>query len=94
MGPFIMASLTATAVAVPVMLTHSGPAQAILRPPTSSHIPSTVLSFIPKSSLSTDLFGFLVANSFHGGSALDVPGSSLQLSWDGLVNDSGIFEMD
>jgi hypothetical protein len=26
MGPFIMASLTATAVAVPVMLTHSGSA--------------------------------------------------------------------
>ena len=46
------------------------------------------------SDLSTSLFGFLAANSFDGGSALDIPGSPQQMALDWLVHVSGIFEMD
>ena len=94
LGSFITASIIATAVAVPVVLTHSGPAQAIVGSPTLSPVPSAVPSFIPTSSPSTALFGFLAANSFDGGSALDIPGSPQQMALDWLVNVSGIFEMD
>ena len=94
LGSFITASIIATAVAVSVVLTRSGPAQTIIGLPTSSPFPSAVPSFIPTSSPSTALFGFLVANSFDGGSALDIPGSSQQMALDWLVNVYGIFEMD
>ena len=94
LGSFIAASIIATAVAVPVVLTHSGPAQAIVGSPTLSPVPSAVPSFIPTSSPSTALFGFLAANSFDGGTALDIPGSPQQMALDWLVNVSGIFEMD
>ena len=94
LGSFITASIIATAVAVPVVLTRSGPAQTIVGSPTSSPIPSAEPSFIPTSSPSTALFGFLAANSFDGGSALDIPGSSQQMALDWLLNVLGIFEMD
>ena len=94
LGSFITASIIATAVAVPVLLTHSGSAQTFVGSPTSSPIPSAVPSFTPTSSPSTALFGFLAANSFDDGSALDIPGSPQQMALDWLVNVSGIFEMD
>ena len=95
LGSFIAASIIATAVAVPVVLTHSGPApQTIVGSPTLSPVPSAVPSFTPTSSPSTALFGFLAANSFDGGTALDIPGSPQQMALDWLVNVSGIFEMD
>ena len=94
LGSFITASMIATAVAVPVVLTHSGSAQTFVGSPTSSPIPSAVPSFTPTSSPSTALFGFLAANSFDGGTALDIPGSPQQMALDWLVNVSGIFEMD
>ena len=94
LGSFITASIVATAVAVPVVLTHSGSAQTLVGSPTSSPIPSAVPSFNPTSSPSTALFGFLAANSFDGGSALDIPGSPQQMALDWLVNVSGIFDMD
>ena len=94
LGSFIAASIIATAVAVPVVLTHSGSAQTFVGSPTSSPVPSAVPSSTPTSSPSTDLFGFLAANSFDGGSALDIPGSPQQMALDWLVNVSGIFEMD
>ena len=94
LGSFITASIIATAVAVPVVLMRSGPTQTIVGSPTSSPIPSAEPSFIPTSSPSTALFGFLAANSFDGGSALDIPGSSQQMALDWLLNVLGIFEMD
>ena len=94
LGSFITASIIATAVAVPVVLTQSGSAQTVVGTPTSSPVPSAVPSFTPTSSPSTALFGFLAANSFDGGSALDIPGSPQQMALDWLVNVSGIFEMD
>jgi hypothetical protein len=94
LASFITASIIATAVAVPVVLTRSGSAQTFVGSPTSSPVPSAVPSFIPTSSPSTALFGFLAANSFDGGSALDIPGSPQQMALDWLVNVSGIFEMN
>ena len=94
LASFITASIIATAVAVPVVLTHSGSAQTFVGSPTSSPVPSAVPSSTPTSSPSTDLFGFLAANSFDGSSALDIPGSPQQMALDWLVNVSGIFEMD
>ena len=94
LGSFITASIIATAVAVPVVLTRSASAQTFVGSPTSSPIPSAVPSSTPTSSPSTSLFGFLAANSFDGGSALDIPGSPQQMALDWLVNVSGIFEMD
>ena len=94
LGSFITASIIATAVAVPVVLTRSGSAQTILGSPTSSPVPSAAPSFIPTSSPSTALFGFLAANSFDGGSALDIPGSSQQMALDWLLNVLETFEMD
>jgi hypothetical protein len=94
LGSFITASIIATAVAVPVVLTRSGSAPAIVGSPTLSPVPSAVPSFTPTSSPSTSLFGFLAANSFDGGSALDIPGSPQQMALEWLVNVSGIFEMD
>ena len=93
-GSFITASIIATAVAVPVVLTRSGPAQTVVGSPTLSPVPSAMPSFTPTSSPSTVLFGFLAANSFDGGSALDIPGSPQQMALDWLVNVSGIIEMD
>ena len=40
LGSFITASIIATAVAVPVVLTHSGPAQTVGGSPTLSPVPS------------------------------------------------------
>ena len=94
LGSFITASIIATAVAVPVVLTRSGSAQTDVGSTTSSPVPSAVPSFIPTASPSTVLFGFLAANSFDGGSALDIPGSPQQMALDWLVNVSGIFDMD
>ena len=93
-GSFITASIIATAVAVPVVLTHSGPAQTVGGSPTLSPVPSAVPSFTPTSSPSTALFGFLAVNSFDDGFALDIPGSPQQMALDWLVNVSGIIEMD
>ena len=79
LGSFITASIIATAVAVPVVLTRPGPApQTLVGSPTLSPVPSAVPSFTPTSSPSTALFGFLAANSFDGGTALDIPGSPQQ----------------
>ena len=94
LGSCIMASVIAIAVAVPVVLTSSGPAQASIGLPTSSPFPSAVPSFTPTSSPSTALFGFLVTNSFDGGSALDIPGSPQQMALDWLVKVSEISELD
>ena len=94
LGSFITASIITTAVAVPVVLTRSASAQTFVGSPTSSPIPSAVPSCIPTSSPSTALLGFLAANSFDGGSALDILGSPQQMALDWLVNVSGIFEMD
>ena len=94
LGSFITASIITTAVAVPVVLTRSASAQTFVGSPTSSPIPSAVPSCIPTSSPSTALLGFLAANSFDGGSALDIPGSPQQMALDWLVNVSGIFDMD
>ena len=91
---FITAVIIATAVAVPVVITQSGSAQTIFGVPTSSPVPSVAPSFIPTSSPSTDLHGFLAANSFDGGTAINNPGSSQEMALDWLVNVSGIFEMD
>ena len=94
LGAFLTASIIAVVVAVPVLLTRPSASAVVSLAPSLSPAPSETPSFIPTSSPSTALFGFLAANSFDGGSALDIPGSPQQMALDWLVNVSGIFEMD
>ena len=104
-GTLIIASIIAVAVAVPVVLTRPGPPAATFSP-SSSPVPSVTPSFFPtaspsihpswspSSSPSSGLFGFLVANSFDGGTMLAIAGSSQQRAMDWLLEVFGQPDMN
>ena len=104
-GTLIIASIIAVAVAVPVVLTRPGPPAATFSL-SSSPVPSATPSFlptvcpsihpswVPSSRPSSDLFGFLAANSFDSGMMLAIAGSSQQRAMDWLLEVSGLSQMD
>ena len=94
LGAFLTAIIIAVVVAVPVLLTCPSTSAMVSLSPSLSPVPSAMPSFTPTSSPFSALLGFLAANSFDGGSALDIPGSPQQMALEWLVNVSGILEMD
>ena len=104
-GTLIIASIIAVAVAVPVVLTRPGPPAATFSL-SSSPVPSATPSFlptvcpsihpswVPSSRPSSDLFGFLAANSFDSGMMLAIAGSSQQRAMDWLLKVNKSHEMN
>jgi hypothetical protein len=90
LGAFLTASIITGVVAVPVLLTRPSTSIVVSLSPAPSEIPS----FIPTSSPSSGLFGFLAENSFDNGTALDIPGSPQQQAINWLLNESGLVAMD
>ena len=100
LGAFLTASIIAVVVAVPVLLTRPSTSAVISfvslvsLSPSLSLAPSETPLFIPSSSPSSSLLGFLVENSFDNGTALDIPGSPQQQAINWLLNESGLVAMD
>ena len=100
LGAFLTASIIAVVVAVPVLLTRPSTSaevsfvSLVSLSPSLSLAPSEAPLFIPSSSPSSGLLGFLAENSFDNGTALDIPGSPQQQAINWLLNESGLVAMD